>query len=203
MKCFFEFLCILALALPTSAFAYGGGDGGYGTRTAALSDATTNKVVRTLTRGVKACQRLERVYRYDCYRNTYAVAANQLNNIKDYEAARKILLQVENSLAKTIARNEDKAAPRKRRGVEQFRAIREQSLPRAKRDFVTALDRAETQLLRSSGNSGDHFIRIAQAINTNKVLIRSSLLLSPFSPFSTAVLAVQVLARHEWKAPAI
>lgn len=187
MKRFLSFLCVVTLALPTSGFAYGDG-GGYNSRSNEVSNATTNKVVRTLTRGAQRCGRLEWIYRYDCYRNVYAVAANQLSNKSAYAEARTILLEVERSFDRTVARNEDKSVPRKRRGAEQFRAIKRNSRPTVNRAFSTALEQAETKLLRSASNSGDHFIRIAQALNTNKVLIRSAkLLLTPLGPIATAM----------------
>ncbi|MEX0281960.1 MAG: hypothetical protein AB3N13_12330 [Arenibacterium sp.] len=186
MKRFFSLICAVALVLPTTVFAYGGG-GGHNANSNNLSNAGTNKGVRTLTRGAQRCQRLDWFYRYDCYRNVYEVAANQLGNNKAYADARAILLEVERSFEKTIARNEDKSAPRKRRGVEQFRAVKPGTRNTVNREFSTALQRAETKLLRSPSNSGDHFVRIAQAVNTNKVLLRSALLISPFSPVAIAL----------------
>ncbi|MEX0281056.1 MAG: hypothetical protein AB3N13_07680 [Arenibacterium sp.] len=187
MKRFFSLLCALSLILPTNVFADGGGN--YSAKSNSLSNALTKKVVRTLTRGADRCQRLDWFYRYDCYRSVYAVAANQLGNNDAYANARAILLEVERSFEQTIARNEDKTAPRKRRGVEQFRAVKPGSRNAVNRDFAATLQRAETKLLRSPSNSGDHFVRIAQAVNTNKVLIRSASLLSPFSPFAVAFVA--------------
>ena len=176
MKSLFVLIISVVLALPTSVAAYGGGGGD---STAGLSRATTTKVVRTLTRGVRGCFKLDKEYRYDCYRQTYAQAANQIKANEAYDDARAVLLDVEKALARTINRNVDTSKPLVRRGVQRFRAIKPGAVPRAKRDFITALDKAETKLLRSADNNGAHFVRIAEAINTNKVLLRSALLILP------------------------
>jgi len=170
----------LLLCFPAPLFAYGDGEGG-GSTGGGLSNATTNKIVRTLTKGVKDCQRNEKVYRYDCYRRTYELAAQQMRGNRAYDGARKVIEDVESSLSRTIARNADPAAPILRRGLERYQAIKPAALPAAKREFIAALDQAETKLLRSSGDESAHLQRIAAAINTNKVLLRSALLLAPFA----------------------
>ncbi len=170
---------LILLAPIEGAQAYGGGEGGgaatrRGSTASALSDNTTNAVTRMLTRGAQACKRLPKVYRYDCYRQTYARAARQLDGAKAYAPARKVIADVEKSLARTISRNLDTNAKPLRRLSGSFRAIKPAALPRAKRDFISALDQAETRLLRSAGRSNTHFVRIAEALNTNKVLLRSA-----------------------------
>lgn len=175
-------LSLLTAAGPSWAYGEGGGSS-YGST--ALSNATTNKVARTLTRGAAACQRLDNVYRYDCYRQTYQQAAQQLNGMQAYAGAQAIITEVTQSLERTIAGNADPAAPRVRKGLQTYRAIKPAALPRAKQDFITALEKAETRLLRSPEDSRAHYVRIAEAINTNKVLLRSALILLP-APFRVA-----------------
>ncbi|MFK7754002.1 MAG: hypothetical protein AB8B51_15835 [Sedimentitalea sp.] len=169
---FMSVLLSLSLAAPVPALAYGGGGGN---NAAGLNNATTSKTIRTLKRGVRGCQRLQPVYRYDCYRQTYAKAASQLTQDPAYAEIRTVLLDVENRLGRTINANLDKAAPQVRRGGSQFRAIRQASLPRAKSEFSAALERAETTLLRSPNGSNTHVVRIADALNSNKLLLRSRL----------------------------
>lgn len=170
----------LTLMAPAQgALAYGGdGAGGAAPRRGAAADAlsegTTTALTRTLTGGARACTRLPKVYRYDCYRQTYARAVRQLEGARAYAPARKVLSDVEKSLARTIARNADPAARPLRRLSGTFRPIKPAALPRAKQDFIRALDQAETRLLRSAGRGNTHFIRIAEALNTNKVLLRSA-----------------------------
>ena len=175
-------LSLLTAASPSWAYGEGGSYGGTG-----LSNATTNKIARTLTRGAAACQRLDKVYRYDCYRQTYQQAAQQMNGMRAYAGAQAIINEVTQSLERTIARNADPAAPRVRKGLQTYRAIQPAALPRAKADFITALEKAETRLLRSPEDSRAHYARIAEAINTNKVLLRSALMLLP-APLRAAAL---------------
>ena len=148
-----------------------GGDGGDGS--GGISIFVSSLVARTLKRGVARCQSVDPVYRYDCYRQVYQSAAKQLNGRPAYAEAQAVLIEVEKKLERIVARNVDPHAPPVRKGARQFRAIKPASLPRAKAQFIQALDEAETQLLRSSGGGGTQFARIAEAVNSNKVLLRS------------------------------
>ena len=172
----FRFTLVFMITLAAPAYPYGSSDGDANTANTALSNATTQKVVRTLTRGVRGCQKLDKVYRYDCYRQTYGLAAKQMNGMPAYAGAQKVLIDVEKVLERTIERNTDSTKPRVRRGLQRFRPIKPAAVPRAKRDFLGALNKAEKQLLRSSGPAKTHYVRIAEAINTNKVLLRSAML---------------------------
>ena len=192
----FRLLLAVSLALPTTVFAYGDGydsssrlriNGSTGGASSGwssgsnsggqISAATTNAVIKLLTSGVRGCQRLDKVYRYDCYGQVYGQAAGQLAGNAAYEQARIILSDVERSLSRTVRRNQDRRAPQVRMGSQQFRAIRADALPAAKTEFIAALEQAETRLLRSSAGAGDHHIRIAAALNSNKLLLRSALLI--------------------------
>lgn len=181
---FAALLAALAVLLvpPPAAQAYGAGEGGgaatrRGATTTELSGNVTNGVVRTLTGGAKSCTRLAKVYRYDCYRQVYARAVRQLDGAKAYAPARQVLAEIEASLSRTIAANADPSVRPLRRLSGSFQPIKPAALPRAKRDFAAALERGETRLLRSAGRSNTHFVRIAEALNTNKVLLRSARLL--------------------------
>lgn len=169
---------VLILVLATTAAAYeggygGGSDGGGGS--AGLSSATTRAVTRILKRDFAGCRRLEPVYRYDCYRVVYTQAAQQLNGRPAYAEAQKALQAVASSLDRTVRRNADASAPRVQRNFQTFTPIKPAALPRAKADFTKALDEAETVLLRSAEQGNVHFARIAEAVNSNKVLLRSLL----------------------------
>lgn len=170
-------LCLsLAMASPVLAYEGQGGDGGGvsdGGTVGGLSATTTRLVVRTLKRGIKGCRRLDSVYRYDCYRQTYHLAANHLNGRPAYRDALTALVEVERSLDQIVRRNADPAAPPARKNFQKFRPIKPAALPRAKAEFTKALDEAETALLRSPELGGIHFARIAEAVHSNKVLLRS------------------------------
>lgn len=182
MKTFLRVLIVILL--PAAALAEGAG-ARYGN--SGFSEQTTNRLTWTLTRGVAACrQALPDVYRYDCYRATYADAVKDLKFNRDYAPARAVLAQVEQALAATITRYADPAAPRARQGFSRYRAIRPEALPAAREAFVAALEQAETQLLRSPDDGRGHFQRIAAALETNKVLLRSALLQPHAAPIQWA-----------------
>lgn len=58
--------------------------------------------------------------------------------------------------------------------MKTYNAIKPEALPRAKSDFIAALDEGETTLLRSASDTDKHYVRIAEALNSNKVLLRSA-----------------------------
>lgn len=146
---------------------------GYGNSKSGLSDRTTNRVVRLLEQGLRQCQALDAVYRYDCYRQNYQAAGKQLTGNPAYAPAQQALRDVENTLAGVLNANADPAAKPLRRRGKRYSAISEVAIPRSKAAFTEALDEATTQLLRSAGSSGDHFARIASALDSEKVFLRS------------------------------
>ncbi len=187
----FAFLCLvlsLALALPAAANNGGGngngggtggdsaGGGGVGGGSAGLSTRVTRSVVTTIKRDFARCQRLAAIYRFDCYRAVYRLSARQLRSNPSYRPAREVLEGVERSINQVVSTYADPAAPRKQAGFQSYRAIKPAAVPRAKRDVTRVLAEAETQLLRSAGKDNSHFASIAQAVNSNKVLLRSALL---------------------------
>jgi len=181
-------LGIAALLTLTETPATRAGGGGYDAAPTGLNDSLTNRVSKMLTKGVRGCwDKLDKPYRYDCYRDVYQSSARLLEGNPAYDGARKALLDVEASLTRTIQKNADPAAPRARRGLKSFQAIRPEALPSAKQDFVKALDSGYTQLLRSP-SSGTHYTRIAQALETNKLLLRSAMLMLPVPDVMKAAL---------------
>lgn len=181
----FQVFLIAAMALcgPVEAQTGGtnGGRGGYGGdfggggASTGLSSVTTRAVTRTITREIKYCRRLDTVYRYDCYRQAYSLASRQLNGNPSYAEAQKALDGVVAALDGIVKRNIDTAAPRAQRNFQTFTPIRPEAAPKAKKEFIAALDEAETILLRSADKGNVHFARIAEAVNSNKVLLRSRL----------------------------
>lgn len=175
MRLLFSLVLALVAAMPASLFAWGDGGQIVGANKG-FSRSTTAQAVRNLTEGVATCHELGWTYRYDCYSKTYGKVARDLERNPAYADAAQALREVETRLNETIDRNVDSSKPQIRQRGQTFRAIREESVPQAKREFLSALDDAETKLLRSPDDGDAHFARIAQAINTNKVLLRSALL---------------------------
>ncbi len=160
---------------PALAAGYGGGSG-------KLKDSTTNRLVRLLERSIKLCQSLDTVYRYDCYRQKYGSAAGQLAGNTAYAVPLGALLDVQVALDRIVAQNTDPAVSTIRKKGDTFRAITPSSTAQAKETFRQALDEAATELLRSGDRSGTHFARIAQALDSNKILLRALLRMIGHSP---------------------
>lgn len=177
----FAVVFTFSLAVPAGLADYGGeGNSGRGTygggASTGLSNATTRKVVRVLTRDFNRCTSLDSVYRYDCYRLTYKTAADLIVGDPSYRPAFKALAKVEKSLETFTRANLDTTKPLKRKGFQQFKPITPAALPKAKAELTRSLEEAETVLLRSASDTGQvHFARIAEAVNSNKVLLRSLL----------------------------
>lgn len=146
---------------------------GYGSDYSGISDRTTNRVVRLLEQGLRQCRALDSVYRYDCYRQNYRAAGRQLSGNAAYAPAQQALRKVEATLANVVNANADPAANTLRRRGKRFVAVRPDAVPASKAAFVAALDEAATQLLRSKGDGSDHFARIASALDSDKVFLRS------------------------------
>lgn len=162
-------LILLVAALPLFAQGYGN----YGNSAQGFSDRTTNKVVRLLERGLRQCQALDSVYRYDCYRQNYRDAAQQLDGLPAYAPAQQALRDVEASLQAVLGANADPAAAVVRRRGQSFAAIRQSAVPQSKAAFTAALEQAQTRLLRSPDSSSNHFARIASVLDSDKVFLRS------------------------------
>jgi len=168
MLCLFLYLPAVAVAGPDS-YSYGG------SKSKGLNNATTNRLVRTLERGLRLCQSLDAVYRYDCYRQNYKSAADRLQGNAAYAVPLAALRDIEQTLQTVVARNGDPAAAPKRKGGGTFRAVTPASTAKAKETFRRSLDAATTVLLRSKAGSGNHFARIAQVLDSDKVLLRADI----------------------------
>lgn len=153
-----------------------------------FSNATTKAVVKTLTRGGNRCARLPKTYQFDCYRWVYKRAADQLRGNNAYSEALRAMEQVEETLDQAVKRNRDPEQPVRRRALETYKPIKPAAVPQVTRQAEQAMTKAETILLRSPENKQEHYSRIAEAVNSNKVLLRSALLPGGMIRFATALL---------------
>ncbi|WP_417700764.1 hypothetical protein [Pseudophaeobacter sp.] len=181
----------LWLVPSTGAGSEGGGGGDYGGGSGAsqgLNNATTRSVVNILNRGASSCRRLPWTYKYDCYRWVYKRAADKLVGNTAYSEAYKALTDVETSLDTLVRQNRDPSQPVRRRALETYTPVKPESRPKVTRGAEQALDRAETVLLRSPASKQVHYARIADAVNSNKTLLRSALLPGGIIRFAGIVL---------------
>lgn len=181
------------LALPISASESNGGDndGGRGYEATGLQDRTTRNIVKILTRDFARCRQEKKIYRWDCYRKTYRFAANQLNGRLSYSHAQDALEHVEEELDRIMAEYRDPTKPKRRRLTQSYVAIKPETIPAARARTERAMDQAQTMLLRAPSHTQSHYVRIADAINSNKVLLRSALLLLPNQLIRLALVIVK------------
>ena len=180
---FFSMILVFSLAmtlvLTNPGFSRGKDDGGGfsggGGGGAGLSSAVTKAVVKSLSSGIGRCQTLKRVYRFDCYRQTYHLTANLLNGRPAYSGARKALVAVEETLKQILERHKDPNVASIRKGFQTFIPVKPAAVPKVTAQLERALDQAETVLLRAPERSGKHYARIAEAVHSSKVLLRSRL----------------------------
>lgn len=173
------FLTLLLAAAPVDARSGEGqgGDGGGGREVRhGLSNATTNSVVLILTRDGERCNDLPRVYKFDCVSQTYRRAARKLQSNRNYTEAYQALEQVASTLSSAVAANRDTSQKKLRKGLNFYTPVKPAAVPQIKQQGQRAMQKAETILLRSPGEKKVHYARIAEAVNSNKVLLRSALL---------------------------
>lgn len=175
----FSVLLLPFLALPLAAdeSGYGGGESEFGT---GLNRNTTNEVIRILDAGITRCKRREKkIYRWDCYRLTYRTARRFLSGKHSYSEALAAIQHVETVIAAAVAEHRDPAKPKRRRLTQSFVPIKPEAIPAVRARATQAMEEAQTMLLRAPPHTQSNYVRIAEAINSNKVLLRSALLMLP------------------------
>lgn len=171
---------ILILVLATTGCLAQGYGSSHDHERSSLNDQTTNRVVRLLERGLRQCQALNSVYRYDCYRQNYRAAGRRLTGNRAYAPALQALRNVEATLTDVLSSDADPGVQPFRRRGKSFSAISESAIPSSRAAFSAALDEAATELLRSANPGNNHFARIASVMDSEKVFLRS--MLTPASP---------------------
>ena len=142
-----------------------------------LSARTTNALIHQLRGDFQRCFRLEKNYRYDCYDDAYFRGARKLRQNPDYAPVEEALDEVGRKIRAIVEENADPSMPPLRKGFNTYRPIKTEALPASKARVVEAIEEAQTVLLRAPDDNGEHFQRIAAALESNKVLLRSALLL--------------------------
>ncbi len=172
-------LIALLLSVFVAATAQAGGErdsydradsGGYG-----LNNNTTNSLIRQLKRDFQRCSGIPWTYRYDCYDDAYYRSAQALAKNPAYGPAAEALEEVGRSITAVITQNADPSKPPLRKGLKTYTAIKESAESQARQEVAAAISEAQTVLLRSP-EGGEHYTRIAAALESNKVLLRSALL---------------------------
>ena len=170
----------------------GGDSDGAAAAAAAKSKATTttasqqaSAVVAELEGITDTCERVNATYRVDCIASELEFVAATLPRRGDYRAARQALNQASNRLNRLTRRNRDASQPLvrvklpagdPRDATRPLTAVRGDTVSSTNTEARLVLDATVTTLLRASERSADrsvHYQRIAEAVGSNKLLLRS------------------------------
>lgn len=150
------------------------------------STTATDVISQQLEKGAELCGRTPEAYRIDCLALNYRETAKKLASRGDYGEARTVLLDTADQLDALVKSNRDRTKPRvhvkeKPDGPKLHRRalkpVKSQSVASVKRQAIPILEEASTKLLRSASSSSTksvHYQRIAAAVSSNKVLLRST-----------------------------
>ena len=140
----------------------------------AVTEATTNAVVDIIRDANRECKGAGDAYAASCLAQDYKKAALRASN-PDYYEARRTLKSAARKLDRLASANADRKAPKKRGKFGSYKAVKAEAVASVKRDAVKIVEETRTKLLRSTGNDLQkiHYKRIAQAVNSNKVIFRS------------------------------
>lgn len=153
----------------------------------AASTQQTNLFVRRLNESEQICDVMDEEYRIACFAVTYRELAKEMPANGDYEEARDVLLDTARKLDDIVRSNIDRQKPaltariRNNTGQSQptppMRAVQAPRVAELNRQASDVLAEAETVLLRSASSDATraiHYQRIAAAVGSNKVLLRSA-----------------------------
>lgn len=169
---------LLVLSLPTIGVAASNpSPNGAGTIQLAMSDTITSKVVLVLQEGGDECRGIPNVYQFDCYRQMFRRAGSSVSKFPDYGEARKAFRHVEKTLKAVLKQYPDKATAPLRSNGRTYKPIQPDAVKSASAAFERARAEATTILLRANGPIRIHYERIASVVGSNKLIIRSQLLM--------------------------
>ncbi len=152
-----------------------------------VSNARTAQIVNQLNQIQQICEFMGDEYRVACFATTYRELAEEIPANGDYEEAREVLLDTARKLDAIVRNNIDRSKPALSARIRTpggqsvptppMRAVQEPRAADLNRQASEIVAEAETVLLRSASSDATraiHYQRIAAAVGSNKVLLRSS-----------------------------
>lgn len=141
---------------------------------AAINETDTAAIVDTLNSGREECAALPAEYRADCLQQVLGQASRKQFN-GEYQSSSARLREGSRAIKRAVDQNLDPQAETISRNGRRFRAVKRQALSAVNRSASTAIAETATRLLRSGGRAERkaHYARIAQAVNSTKVILRS------------------------------
>lgn len=146
-----------------------------GTIVLAMSDAATAKALQPIDDATAECRSFGDAYLASCVAASLRSAARAMGSKPDYRDARKVLVDAARKLEGLTKAQADKTAPRQRGRNGRYRAVKPELAKAVNKAALTIVQEAETKLLRSSGSGLRmvHYQRIAKAVGSTKVILRS------------------------------
>ncbi len=158
--------------------------GGDGDGFIEVSPANTTKIVEELQKGRDFCEGLaQQEYVIDCMGDSLQKAAEQLPEGGDYQAVKAALEDASIKLAELARQNASQTLTRGlvqangQQSSRRFTPVASEALAALNAQASAIIDEAQTVLLRSAQNSDRrkiHYQRIAEAVGSNKILLRST-----------------------------
>lgn len=151
------------------------------------STKQTSLIVLKLKEADRICGFIGKEYRISCFAVTYRKLAEEIPANGDYGETRQVLLDTSAKLDNLVRRNVDSQKPALRARLKKDNgrsnptppiiAVRSDKTAQLNRQASTIVEEAETVLLRSASSDTKraiHYQRIAAAVGSNKVLLRSA-----------------------------
>lgn len=151
-----------------------------------VSEARTTIIVEKLDEIQRICEFMGDEYRIACFATTYRELADDVPANGDYAETREVLLDTARKLDAIVRNNLDRQKPaltarlRSDSGRSEptppMRAVQAPRVAQLNQQASNIVAEAETVLLRSADSDATraiHFQRIAAAVGSNKVLLRS------------------------------
>ena len=144
---------------------------------AGLGDSATSAITAPLDGAGADCRAAGSAYEVSCLAASFRKAARVAKpNWTDYREARKILNDAAKKLDQLQKANAEKKAPKKKGKSGKYRAVKKEAVAAVRKQALKIVQETETKLLRSAGSGKRqvHYQRIAQAVGSTKVILRSS-----------------------------
>jgi hypothetical protein len=152
-----------------------------------VSDAVTAEIVSQIDQAQRICEFMGDDYRVSCFAQTYRDLAEEIPGNGDYAEAKAALLDAARKLDSLARSNRDRSKPALRAKIKTrsgktvstrpITAVPTNRVAQINRQASEIVAEAETVLLRSASSDARraiHYQRIAAAVGSNKVLLRSS-----------------------------
>lgn len=157
----------------------GGGNGGAedrGARGQGVNRDATKSFVKDMETAKAQCINLPIEYRADCLAQAFKEAGAKVKK-KAYDPVKTELQSAGQSIDEIILANLDELAPVIKVGNKTYRPVKKEAVEAVNQQVTQVVTETATRLLRSAGKSVTrkiHFQRIAKAVDSTKVLLRSA-----------------------------